>query len=157
MEQLPEGHPHHHPAAAALDQLSFQDWIDANTHTPFAAWYFAYFCRAVGFLGPAEPEQVSLLHVLWGQRTAAQGEHPEEELLHGGAGQLPALLARELGEGVVRLGEPVRAVNQLDPGGPADTASGPLITPLLKATDPHQPTRSWFTPTRPAIPAVRRS
>ncbi len=105
------GHPHHHPAAAELDRLSFQDWIDANTHTPFAAWYFAYFCRAVGFLGPAEPEQVSLLHVLWGQRTAPQGEHPEESLLHGGAGQLPALLAAELGEGVLRLGEPVRGVD----------------------------------------------
>ncbi len=124
VEELPEGHPHHHPAAAELDQLSFQEWIDANTHTPFAAWYFAYFCRAVGFLGPAEPEQVSLLHVLWGQRTAAQGEHPEEELLHGGAGQLPALLAADLGEGVVRLGEPVRAVSQLEPGGPVQAASG---------------------------------
>jgi monoamine oxidase len=124
VEQLPEGHPHHHPAAVELDQLSFQEWIDANTHTPFAAWYFAYFCRAVGFLGPAEPEQVSLLHVLWGQRTAAQGEHPEEELLHGGAGQLPALLAAELGEGVVRLGEPVRAVNQLEPNEAAEAVSG---------------------------------
>ena len=70
--QLPEGHPHHHPAAAELDRRSFQDWIDETTHTPFAAWYFAYFCRAVGFLGPAEPEQVSLLHVLWGQRTASR-------------------------------------------------------------------------------------
>ncbi|EAQ76495.1 MULTISPECIES: flavin monoamine oxidase family protein [unclassified Synechococcus] len=113
--QLPEGHPHRHPAAAELDRRSFQDWIDENTHTPFAAWYFAYFCRAVGFLGPAEPEQVSLLHVLWGQRTAPQGEHPEESLLHGGAGQLPALLAGELGEGVLRLGEPVRAIEQVSP------------------------------------------
>ena len=113
--QLPEGHPHHHPAAAALDRLSFQDWIDAHTHTPFAAWYFAYFCRAVGFLGPAEPEQVSLLHVLWGQRTAPQGEHPEQWLLHGGAGQLPALLAAELGEAVLQLGEPVRGVDQEGP------------------------------------------
>lgn len=113
--QLPEGHPHHHPSAAELDRLSFQDWIDAHTHTPFAEWYFSYFCRAVGFLGPAEPEQVSLLHVLWGQRTAPQGEHPEEFLLHGGAGQLPALLSDELGEGVLRLGEPVRAIEQMMP------------------------------------------
>jgi monoamine oxidase len=115
---LPEGHPHHHPDAAALDRLSFQDWIEAHTHTPFAAWYFAYFCRAVGFLGPAEPDQVSLLHVAWGQRTASQGDHPEEELIHGGAGQLPALLAEGLGDALV-LGEPVREIEQ--PGG----SSGP--------------------------------
>ena len=108
---LPEGHPHHHPDAAALDRLSFQDWIDSHTHTPFAAWYFAYFCRAVGFLGPAEPDQVSLLHVAWGQRTASQGDHPEEDLIHGGAGQLPGLLAEGLGDALV-LGEPVRAIHQ---------------------------------------------
>ena len=125
--QFPDGHPHHHPAAAELDRLSFQDWIDAHTHTPFAAWYFAYFCRAVGFLGPAEPEQVSLLHVLWGQHTASQGEHPEQELLHGGAGQLPALLAAELGEGVVVLGEPALEVLE-DPG-----AASPV--PLTVSTD----------------------
>jgi monoamine oxidase len=105
-------HPHHHPEAAALDRLSFQQWIDTNTSTPFAAWYFAYFCRAVGFLGPAEPDQLSLLHVLWGQRTAPQGEHPEAELLHGGAGQLPPRLAAALGQGVLRLGEPVRVIHQ---------------------------------------------
>lgn len=115
---LPEGHPHHHVDAAALDRLSFQDWIEAHTHTPFAAWYFAYFCRAVGFLGPAEPDQVSLLHVAWGQRTAPQGDHPEEDLIHGGAGQVPALLAEELGDALV-LGEPVRAIHQ------PDSASGP--------------------------------
>ncbi|MCP9859918.1 MULTISPECIES: flavin monoamine oxidase family protein [unclassified Cyanobium] len=115
---LPEGHPHRHPDAAALDRLSFQDWIEAHTHTPFAAWYFAYFCRAVGFLGPAEPDQVSLLHVAWGQRTAPQGDHPEEDLIHGGAGQVPALLAEGLGDALV-LGEPVRAIHQ------PDSASGP--------------------------------
>ncbi|MCP9771245.1 FAD-dependent oxidoreductase [Synechococcus sp. Tobar12-5m-g] len=133
--QLPDGHPHHHPAAAELDRLSFQDWIDAHTHTPFAAWYFAYFCRAVGFLGPAEPEQVSLLHVLWGQRTAAQGEQPEQELLHGGAGQLPALLAAELGEGVVRLDEPVRAVVQEQPHTEGDPARGQAGSPVQVHTD----------------------
>ena len=134
--QLPEGHPHHHPAAASLDRLSFQDWIDANTHTPFAAWYFAYFCRAVGFLGPAEPEQVSLLHVLWGQRTAPQGEHPEEWLLHGGAGQLPALLAAELGESRAAAG---RAGARRGAGGasPRGGAHGPGPLPLPRRDRGH--------------------
>lgn len=125
---LPEGHPHHHPDAAALDRHSFQDWIDAHTHTPFAAWYFAYFCRAVGFLGPAEPDQVSLLHVAWGQRTAPQGDHPEEELIHGGAGQLPALLAEGLGDALV-LKEPVRAIHQATSSSdPAEEGGVEVIT-----------------------------
>ena len=150
--QLPEGHPHHHPAAAALDRLSFQDWIDAHTHTPFAAWYFAYFCRAVGFLGPAEPEQVSLLHVLWGQRTAPQGEHPEEWLLHGGAGQLPALLAAELGEAVLHLGEPVRAVEQEGPHPVVvrtDRGQYPCRA-VIVAMPPAMAARLQFTPELPA-------
>ena len=153
--QLPPGHPHHHPAAAELDRQSFQDWIDAHTHTPFAAWYFAYFCRAVGFLGPAEPEQVSLLHVLWGQRTASQGEHPEEFLLHGGAGQLPALLAAELGEGVLRLGEPVRAIEQGLPGAEnsvqvhTDQAHYPCRA-VIVAMPPAQVGHLRFSPALPA-------
>ncbi|WP_259702112.1 MULTISPECIES: flavin monoamine oxidase family protein [Synechococcales] len=155
--QLPEGHPHHHPAAAELDRLSFQDWIDAHTHTPFAAWYFAYFCRAVGFLGPAEPEQVSLLHVLWGQRTAPQGEQPEQELLHGGAGQLPALLAAQLAEGVVRLGEPVLAVLQPTQTSAADclvrVQTGQAEYPCraaIVAMPPALAARLRFTPELPA-------
>ncbi|MCT0218321.1 FAD-dependent oxidoreductase [Synechococcus sp. CS-1329] len=153
--QLPPGHPHRHPAAAELDRQSFQDWIDAHTHTPFAAWYFAYFCRAVGFLGPAEPEQVSLLHVLWGQRTASQGEHPEEFLLHGGAGQLPALLAAELGDGVLRLGEPVRAIEQALPGSEhpvqvhTDQASYPCRA-VIVAMPPAQAGHLRFSPALPA-------
>jgi monoamine oxidase len=129
---LPEGHPHHHPDAAALDRLSFQDWIAAHTHTPFAGWYFAYFCRAVGFLGPAEPDQVSLLHVAWGQRTAPQGDHPEEELIHGGAGQLPALLAEGLGDALV-LGEPVREIQQPE-GASASGAQEPITVTTDRAS-----------------------
>jgi monoamine oxidase len=113
-------HPHHQPESAALDGRSFGDWIAAEARTPFAAWTLAYFCRAVGFLGPAEPREVSLLHVLWGQRTAPQQLHPEAELLHGGAGQLPERLVAALGEGVVRCGEPVEAIHQSDPPGPVE-------------------------------------
>lgn len=110
-----DGPPHTAPAAAELDRLSFQDWIEANTHSRFARWYFAYFCRAVGFLGPAEPEQVSLLHVLWGQRCAPQAEHPEEELIHGGAGALLDHLLADLPPGALRLGEPVLRIVESPP------------------------------------------
>ncbi|MCX5932002.1 MAG: FAD-dependent oxidoreductase, partial [Cyanobacteria bacterium] len=114
-----------------------------------------YFCRAVGFLGPAEPEKVSLLHVLWVQRTASQGEHPEEFLLHGGAGQLPALLTAELGEGVLRLGEPVRAIEQALPGAEhsvqvhTDQARYPCRA-VIVAMPPAQTGHLHFSPALPA-------
>lgn len=134
-------HPQTAAGAAELDRLSFQDWIDANTHTAFARWYFAYFCRAVGFLGPAEPEQVSLLHVLWGQRSAPQAEHPEEELIHGGAGGLLAHLLAELGPEALRLGEPVRRILQdadSDQGGGdiGGTQAGPVRVESAAASHP---------------------
>jgi monoamine oxidase len=146
-----DGHPHRAAGAVELDRQSFQDWIDANTHTPFARWYFAYFCRAVGFLGPAEPEQVSLLHVLWGQRSAPQAEHPEEELIHGGAGALlPHLLSElgaesgldaesELGAETVRLEEPVQRIVQDDAraaGDDSPAASWPVRVESSRASHP---------------------
>lgn len=166
--------PHTAAGTAELDRLSFQDWIDANTHTPFARWYFAYFCRAVGFLGPAEPEQVSLLHVLWGQRCAPQGEHPEEELIHGGAGGLlPHLLSR-LGEGTLQLDQPVLRIRQpAEPDGDGDSGGGggaddgsawPVLVEsrsashpcraVIVAMPPSQADRIAFSP---ELPADRRA
>lgn len=110
-EALPPGHPSRNETNCRLDSQTFADWIAENTKTAFGQWYFSYMVRAVGFLGPAEPSQVSLLHVLWGNKCAAQSEHPEAELLHGGAGQVPALIVAELGE-KIRLGEPVFAISQ---------------------------------------------
>lgn len=172
-------HPHTAPGAAELDRLSFQDWIDANTHTPFARWYFAYFCRAVGFLGPAEPEQVSLLHVLWGQRSAPQAEHPEEELIHGGAGALLDQLLAELKPDTLHLGEPVlriveRSNGSGEAGGPqpgaahagaaqesrplpvrVESASAQhLCRAVIVAMPPSQAARIAFSP---ALPADRQA
>lgn len=86
---MPPGHPSPSEQNQQLDSDTFARWIEENTKTDFGRWYFSYMARAVGFLGPAEPSQVSLLHVLWGQNCAPQSEHPEAELLHGGAGQIP--------------------------------------------------------------------
>ena len=142
--------------AEALDRIPFQDWIAANTRTAFGRWYFAYFCRAVGFLGPAEPEEVSLLHVLWGQRTAPEAEHPEEELIHGGAGALLPHLLAELGEGTVQLGQPVLRILEHSgftmPSWPvlvdSDTARHPCRA-VIVAMPPSQAARIAFTPELP--------
>ncbi|QPN64588.1 FAD-dependent oxidoreductase [Synechococcus sp. CBW1004] len=168
-----DGHPHRAAGAAELDRRSFQEWIDANTRTPFARWYFAYFCRAVGFLGPAEPEQVSLLHVLWGQRSAPQAEHPEEELIHGGAGALlPHLLGElgaesELDAGTVRLEEPVQRIVQDDASAAGDAspaAAWPVRVESSRASHPCRavivampPSQASAIAFTPELPADRRA
>jgi monoamine oxidase len=102
--------PDNRPENQYLDRQTFAQWIKENTTTEFGHWYFSYMVRAVGFLGPAEPDEVSLLHVLWGHRCASQAEHPEAELIHDGAGQIPLKIASEL-EGKIRLNEPVIAIS----------------------------------------------
>jgi monoamine oxidase len=120
---LPPGHPRRNEYTQKLDSQTFAQWIEENTTTAFGHWYFAYMVRTVGFLGPAEPSQVSLLHVLWGHACASQAEYLEAELIHGGAGQLPAKLAAELGENV-RMGEPVLRINQDETGIEVETTKG---------------------------------
>ncbi|PPS45119.1 flavin monoamine oxidase family protein [Chroococcidiopsis sp. TS-821] len=110
-QALPAGHPHRNDTNQQLDSDTFARWIADNTHTAFGRWYFSYMARAIGYLGPAEPHQISLLHALWGQKSAPQSEHPEAELLHGGAGQIPQKIADEL-KNQIRLSEPVLRIRQ---------------------------------------------
>lgn len=78
-ESLGPGYPVAGELNQRLDSDTFARWIEENTQTDFGRWYFAYMARAVGFMGPAEPNQVSLLHVLWGQKCAPQADHPEAD------------------------------------------------------------------------------
>jgi len=39
---LPPGHPQRNGRTCRLDSQTFAQWIDANTQTAFARWYFAY-------------------------------------------------------------------------------------------------------------------
>lgn len=110
-QSLPSTHPGRDPEHKRLDAQTFAQWIGENTKTDFGNWYFSYMVRAVGFLGPAEPGEVSLLHVLWGNRCASQSEHPEAELIHGGAGQIPGIIAAELGN-KIQLNQPVVRISQ---------------------------------------------
>jgi len=119
-KSLPSGHPQTNEYTKKLDSVTFAQWIDENTTTDFGRWYFKYMSRAVGFLGPAEPSQVSLLHVLWAQNCAGQAEHPEADLIHGGAGQVPHTIATELGDRI-RLGEPEFRISYSDSGVTVET------------------------------------
>lgn len=114
-KSLPMGYPQKNQKTLELDSMTFATWIEQNTKTEFGRWYFAYMSRAVGFLGPAEPDEVSLLHVLWGHRCASQAEDPEAELLHDGCGQLPAKIVAEF-QNPVRTSEPAVKIQQDDKG-----------------------------------------
>lgn len=150
---LPPGHPRRNGHTQQLDRQTFAQWIDANTTTAFGHWYFSYMVRSVGFLGPAEPGQVSLLHVLWGHTCASQAEYPEAELIEGGAGQIPAMLAAELGQNI-RLEEPVLRINQDDHGLEVETAQdGYAAQYAVVAMPPHLAGRIFYHPPMPPLRA----
>lgn len=148
---LPTGHPPSNDHTQKLDSQTFADWIENNTQTAFGRWYFSYMVRAVGFLGPAEPSQVSLLHVLWGENCASQSEHPEAELIHGGAGQIPEKIVAEL-EGRIRLGEPVVRIQQNTAEIKVQTTKGQFSAQFaIVAMPPHLAGRIIYDPPMPSL------
>lgn len=150
---LSPGHPRRDGHTQKLDSQTFAQWIEANTSTAFGQWYFSYMVRSVGFLGPAEPGQVSLLHVLWGHTCASQADYPEAELIHGGAGQIPAKLAAELGQNI-RLGEPVLGISQDENGIEVETTKGRFATQYaVVAMPPHLAGRILYNPPMPPLRA----
>jgi monoamine oxidase len=148
---LVTGHPVAGDQNQRLDSDTFARWIEENTQTDFGRWYFAYMSRAVGFMGPAEPNQVSLLHVLWGQKCAPQSEHPEAELIHGGAGQVPEKIAAELGD-QIRLNEPVLCIHHNETGVEIETAKNRFAAQFtIVATPPHLAGQIRYDPPLPPL------
>lgn len=149
-QSLPSTHPGRDPEHKRLDAQTFAQWIDENTKTDFGNWYFSYMVRAVGFLGPAEPGEVSLLHVLWGNRCASQSEHPEAELIHGGAGQIPGVIAAELGN-QIRINEPVVKISQDQAGVEVTTGQNSYKAQfVIVAMPPYLSGRINYDPPLPA-------
>lgn len=150
-QALPQGHPTQGDRYQHLDRDTFARWIDDNTQTEFGRWYFSYMARVVGFLGPAEPHQVSLLHVLWGQNCAPQSEHPEAELLHGGAGQIPEKIADELGDRI-HLSEPVLSIDQSETGVEVETRQNRYAAKfVIVAMPPHLTGKIHYNPPVPSL------
>ncbi len=146
---IPKGHPRPSEQNKRLDSDTFARWIEDNTHTDFGRWYFSYLCRAAGFLGPAEPSQVSLLHLLWGQNSAPQSEYPEAELLHGGAGQLPEKIAAEFSDRI-HLNEPVLSIHQSETEVEVKTSQNSFTAKfVVVAMPPHLAGRIHYDPPMP--------
>ncbi len=152
IKKCPSGHPQANEENKKLDNQTFAQWIEENTQTEFGNWYFSYMVRAAGFLGPAEPSQVSLLHVVWGQKSAPQSEYPEAELIHGGAGQIPEKIVDELGNNRVHLGEPVVRINQNSLGVEIETTKAKFKSKyVVVAMPPHLAGHIIYEPPLPSL------
>jgi L-amino acid dehydrogenase len=103
------------PLAPAYDRLTLAQWIDTNTDYEYAKFYVgmvAAFDQSGG-----SPGEVSLLHSLFETKAAPPDGEPERYLIRGAAGQIPPLLAKQLGgDNVVRLHSRVVAIHQASDG-----------------------------------------
>jgi L-amino acid dehydrogenase len=98
------------PNASQLDSETAETWMDANASGDFARFVIAQNCR-IGGSGAFEPSQASALHLAWTQANAPQSEEPERYLFVGAAGQIPGLIAAQLGDSVT-LNAPVWGIEQ---------------------------------------------
>jgi monoamine oxidase len=99
------------PLAAAYDRRTLSQWIDENSGQDYAKFYASMmvsFDQAGG-----APREVSLLHSLFETKTSPPAGEPEKYLIRGAAGQIPPILARQLGgDTVVRVNSRVVSVHQ---------------------------------------------
>jgi monoamine oxidase len=103
------------PLASAYDRLTLGQWIDANSDNDYARFFVGMvvsFDQAGG-----SPREVSLLHSLFEMKANPSAGEPDKYYLRGAAGQIPPLLAGQLGgDKVVRLSSKVVAIHQASDG-----------------------------------------
>lgn len=110
------------PLAPACDRLTLGQWIDTNSDDDYARFYVGM-CASFGQAG-GSPREVSLLHSLFERKANPPGGEPEKYLIRGAAGQIPPLLARQLGHEIVQLSSRVVAIHQA-----SDSVTVGAITP----------------------------
>src|SRR5260370_32848632 len=91
------------PLASAYDRLTIGQWIDANSDHYYARFYVGMITT---FDQPGgSTREGSLLHSLFETKANPSDGEPEKYLLRGAAGQIPPLLATQLGgRNVLHLG-----------------------------------------------------
>jgi monoamine oxidase len=117
-KQVPLEAPWMAPKAADWDSQTFATWVRRNTRTAAARSLFELATVAVW---AAEPADVSLLHVLFYTHSGGgfntlvgTGGGAQQDRFHGGSQRIALLLAEELGPERLRLGAPVRRIEQGD-------------------------------------------
>jgi monoamine oxidase len=118
--QVPLEAPWQAPKARRWDGQTFATWVRRNARTAAARSLFELATEAVW---AAEPADVSLLHILFYTRSGGgfnslvgTGGGAQQDRFEGGSQRVALAMADELGEKCVRLGAPVRLIEQGDDG-----------------------------------------
>ncbi len=136
------------PNASYLDGLTVAEWLDANSSSAYAKFAL----QAVIAGNGDDPDEVSMLYLLYEDATSPHAEEPEKWLFHGAAGQFPPILAAKLGDRI-RLNQPVYAVSQGSSGVQVTTPSGRYRGKFVIVATP--PYLAGAIDYRPAMPAAR--
>ncbi|MET9954348.1 FAD-dependent oxidoreductase [Streptomyces sp. NPDC006339] len=146
------------PGAEELDALTAEAWAERHLTHPDARLFFPLF---LGEMMAADPARVSLLHVAFYLRSGGGLRYlnafeggAQQDRIDGGAHQVCERLAARLGARV-RLGEPVRAVDQDDDGVTVHGASGEHRADVAVMALP--PLLADAVAYRPGLPARRAS
>ena len=142
--------PWAHEHAAAWDAETFGSWLRRSTLATRRATDYL-----TGWTQPcfgADPDELSLLYVLWYvacsgnaekrgtvERNGGTTRAAQERRFDGGAQQIPLRLAATLPEGTVRLLSAVSAVGQDADGVAVETATGPVRASRLVLAAPPEP------------------
>jgi monoamine oxidase len=143
------------PDAETLDGQTFESWLRRTCRTERGRDFFRTACEAVFATTPAN---ISLLHALFYAASGGSLETlistrggAQQDRVVGGMGQLAQRLAAHLGPDVVRLSEPVRAIDQDETGVRVHTDRGThLAARVVIAVPPTLAGRIAYTPALPA-------
>lgn len=103
------------PRAAEFDRITIAEWLASTSDNEYARFYVG---NLVTFDQPGGAlREVSLLHSLFETKANPYKGEPDKYYLRGAAGQIPPLLAAQLGgDEVVRTGSRVVAIHQSGDG-----------------------------------------
>ncbi len=118
---VPPEKPWTAPNAMALDRQTVGGWLARNVRTEFARFMIGTDSVLNGSGGAND--EVSLLHKLFEMNTGSADEKPDAELFFGAAGQIPPIIAEQLGDAVV-INSPVESIDQDGSGVTVTTSSG---------------------------------
>ena len=154
---VPPEAPWRAPKAASWDSQTFASWMHRNVRTSVARDILRL---AIIGVWAAEPEDVSLLHVLFYIRSAgsleiltdAEGGAQQDRIV-GGSQLISLRMAEQLGDGVVELETPVRAIRHAGAG--VIVVSDRLTVEARRAIVAVPPTLAGRIAYDPPLPAIR--
>jgi len=140
---------------AKYDTLTFGQFVDSLGLSGLGKFICKSSPRINHAGGPSDASD-SLLFILWTLKNSPDSELPLDMLIHGGAGQVPPLLVKQLDRSV-ELGDPVVVINQTSMAGTpcsarVQTASGKVlrtsnvvvaVPPAVSGMISYNPPLSW--------------